>query len=265
MNRRALVIALIVSLVGAALLALYIRRFEEEASGGEPVKLLVAVKPIEAGALITEEVLATRAVPRAYVEDRAVLETERAKILGLRVGHTIQAQQTMMWTDLAIAMEKGRSLSSLIQPGMRAITVRTKGNEDKGFALIRPGDRIDVIATMPQNDKQENRSSLVLLQNVLVLAVGGDTGSDAPEQQPGNQKQMEMILSLSLTVPEAQLLALATEKGALTVALRNPDDVRVTEGMNDLSTSALTDTKRRGEVQNARRAGPVKIESGSQQ
>lgn len=264
MNRRALVIALVVSLLGAALLALYMRRFEEEASGGEPVKLLVAVKPIEAGALITEDVLATRAVPRAYVEDRAVLETERAKILGLRVGHTIQAQQTMMWTDLAIAMEKGRSLSSLIQPGMRAITVRTKGNEDKGFALIRPGDRIDVIATMPQNDKQENRSSLVLLQNVLVLAVGGDTGSDAPEK-PGGQQQMEMILSLSLTVPEAQLLALATEKGALTVALRNPDDVRVTEGMNDLSTSALTDIKRRGEVQNVRRAGPVKIESGSPQ
>lgn len=264
MNRRALVIALIVSLVGAALLAIYIRRFEEEASGGEPVKLLVAVKPIEAGALITDEMLATRAVPRAYVEDRAVLDTERAKIIGLRVGHTVQAQQTMMWTDLAIAMEKGRSLSSLIQPGMRAVTVKTKNNEDKGFALIRPGDRIDVIATMPGEKQAEVRSSIVLLQNVLVLAVGGDTGADTTDK-PTSQQQMEMILSLSLTVPEAQLLALATEKGAITVAIRNPDDVRVTEGMSDLSSSALSDTKRRGEVQNARRTGPVKIESGSHQ
>lgn len=263
MNRRALVIAVIVSLVGAALLAIYIRRFEEEASGGDPVKLLVAVKPIEAGALITDEMLATRAVPRAYVEDRAVLETERAKIIGLRVGHTVQAQQTMMWTDLAIAMEKGRSLSSLIQPGMRAVTVKTKGNEDKGFALIRPGDRIDVIATMPGEKQADARSSIVLLQNVLVLAVGGDTGADLADK-PG-QQQMEMILSLSLTVPEAQLLALATEKGTITVAIRNPDDVRVTEGMSDLSSSALSDTKRRGEVQNARRTGPVKIESGTQQ
>lgn len=263
MNRRALVIALIVSIVGAALLAIYMRRFEEEASGGEPVKLLVAVKPIEAGALITDEMLATRAVPRAYVEDRAVLDTERAKIIGLRVGHTVQAQQTMMWTDLAIAMEKGRSLSSLIQPGMRAVTVRTKHNEDKGFSLIRPGDRIDVIATMPGEKQTDQRSSIVLLQNVLVLAVGGDTGADYTDKP--NQQQQEMLLSLSLTVPEAQLLALATEKGTLTVALRNPDDVRVTEGMSDLSSSALSDTKRRGEVQNARRTGPVKIESGTQQ
>jgi pilus assembly protein CpaB len=264
MNRRALVIALIVSLVGATLLAIYLRRFEEEASGGDPVKLLVAVKPIEAGAQITEEMLATRAIPRAYVEDRAVLESERAKVLGLRIGHTIQAQQTLMWTDLAIAMEKGRNLSSLIQPGMRAVTVRTKGNEDKSFALIRPGDRIDVIATMPGEKQTDQRSSIVLLQNVLVVAVGGDTGGD-PSEKAAPAQHTDIILSLSLTVPEAQLLALAVEKGTLTVALRNPDDVRVTEGMNDLSSSALVDSKRRGEVQSVRRTGPVKIESGSPQ
>jgi pilus assembly protein CpaB len=159
-------------------------------------------------------------------------------------------------------MEKGRNLSSLIQPGMRAVTVRTKGNEDKSFALIRPGDRIDVIATMPGEKQADQRSSIVLLQNVLVLAVGSDTGGEANEKG-GSQQQMDMVLSLSLTVPEAQLLALATEKGTLTVALRNPDDVRVTEGMNDLSSSALSDSKRRGEVQSVRRAGPVKIESGT--
>ncbi len=262
MNRRALLIALLVSLLGAGLLALYLRRFEEEASGGEPVKLLVAIKPIEAGALITDEVLATRAVPRAYVESRAVLESERAKIIGLRVGHTVQAQETLLWTDLAIAMEKGRNLSSLIQPGMRAVTVRAKGGEDKGFSLIRPGDRIDVITTMPQNDKQEHRSSVVLLQNVLVLAVGGDTGGEALPD-PKREQQGEMLLSLSLNVPEAQLLALAMEKGILTVALRNPDDVRVTEGMTDISSTALSDTKTRKEVQSVRRSGPVKIEGAA--
>src|SRR5271155_2032612 len=126
MNRRALVIALVIAIAGAALLLIYLRRFEEEASGGEPVKLLVAAKPIEAGAQITDEMLATRLVPRAYVEDRAVLDSERAKVIGLRLGHTVQSQETLMWTDLAIAMEKGRNLSSLIQTGMRAVTVRAK-------------------------------------------------------------------------------------------------------------------------------------------
>jgi pilus assembly protein CpaB len=264
MNRRALVIALIVSLVGATLLAIYLQRFEAEASGGEPVKLLVAAKPIEAGVQITDEMLATRLVPRAYVEDRAVLDSEKAKVIGLRLGHTLQSQQTLMWTDLAIAMEKGRNLSSLIQPGMRAVTVRTRSHDDKSFALIRPGDRLDVIATMPGEKQTDQRNSIVLLQNVLVLAVGHDTGGDPGDKQ-GPPSPNDIILSLSITVPEAQLLALATEKGTITVALRNPDDVRVTEGMNDLTSAALSDSKRRGEVQSVRRTGPVKIESGSPQ
>ena len=45
MNRRALLIALVVGILGVFLLLLYQRRFELEASGGEKVKLLIAVKP----------------------------------------------------------------------------------------------------------------------------------------------------------------------------------------------------------------------------
>jgi pilus assembly protein CpaB len=260
MNRRALLIALLVSLLGVALLVIYLRRFEEEASGGEPVKVLTALKPITAGKVITDDLLATRVVPRAYIEDRAILETERAKIVGLKVGHTVQAQQVLMWTDLAIAMDERRNLSSLVQPGMRAVTVKA-GTEGGGTALIRPGDRIDVIATMPEKGpgaQSDARSSVVLLQNVLVLAVGGDTGLDLVEKKTSSQR--DMVLSLSLNISEAQLLALATEKGRVTVALRNPDDVRVTEGMSDMSSSALSDTKARGALQGIRRAGPVKVE-----
>ena len=261
MNQRALVIALLVSMLGGALLYVYLRRFEREASGGEPVAVLVARTPIEVGQPISEDMLSPRMIPRAYLEDRAVLEAEKAKILGLRVGHTVQAQQTLLWTDLAIAMDERRNLSSLVQPGMRAVTIRADF-DDKSFALIRPGDRIDVIATMPQPDKPDARSAVVLLQNVLVLAVGTDfeaDGSAAKDDSGG-----AMILSLSLNVQEAQLASLAQEKGKLSVALRNPNDVRVTEGMSDLDSSALVDTKVRTQVQGIRK-GPVKIEQGRQE
>ncbi len=260
MNQRALIIALLVSLLGGALLFVYLRRFEREASGGEPVAVLVARTPIPAGERITEELLSPRMIPRAYLEDRAVLEAEKAKVLGLRVGHTVQAQQTLLWTDLAIAMDERRNLSSLVQPGMRAVTIRAEF-DDKSFALIRPGDRIDVIATMPSPEKPDNRSAVVLLQNVLVLAVGTDFDADSA---PGkDDRGGAMILSLSLNVQEAQLASLAQEKGKLSVALRNPNDVRVTEGMSDLDSSALVDTKVRTQVQGIRK-GPVKIDQGRQ-
>jgi len=258
-NKTALVVALVIASLGAVLLFIYVKRFEQEASGGAPVKLVVALRPIEQGAVLTEEMLATRAVPQAYVEARAVRDEERPRIVGLRMATTLQANQTLMWTDLAIATDDRRDLSSLVQPGMRAVSVRA-ANDDKSFALIRPGDRVDVIATMPQANDQ--RSSVVLLQNILVLAVGLDTGLEAIGQRSTTDAR-EHVLTLSLNVPEAQLLALAVEKGRISVALRNPSDVRVTEGLSDLNSTSITDAKTRTGIQNIRKGGggPVRLEA----
>jgi pilus assembly protein CpaB len=253
--------ALIVAMLGGALLVFYLRRFEEEKSGGEPVELLAAVKPLAAGELITEDKLATRIVPRAYVEDRAVLAAERGKIIGLRLGHTLQAQQMLMWTDLNIALEERRNLSQLVQPGMRAVTVRAADSDlEKSFALIRPGDRVDVLLTLAGGAQvpgapPTQRTAIVLLQNVLVLAVGTDTGGEVGRGPLGDQERRDIILSLSLNVPEAQLLTLATEKGNIAVALRNPDDVLVTEGISDVNDIALQDVGKRSQVTNVRRGG----------
>lgn len=261
MNKRAILIALVVAALGAVLMLLYVRRFEQEASGGERVELLMAIKPIEQGAAITDEMIAVREVPLAYVEDRAIKAAERQKVVGLRVGHAVQPQQTLMWTDLAIATDERRDLSSLVQPGSRAVSVRASG-DDKSYSLIRPGDYVDVIATMPAPGNTEARASVVLLQKVLVLAVGLET---APEQYGDKQRPgfgtREMILTLSLHLQEAQLLSLAVEKGKLSVALRNPDDQRVIDGIPDMSSTALTDLKAREEVQKIR-TGPVRLKAG---
>lgn len=259
MNKTALILAFVVASLGGVLLYIYLHRFEQESSGGQPVSLLLAIKPVEPGMLLTEEMLATRSVPQAYVENRAVRATERAKVVGLRVATPIQANQTLMWTDLAIATDDRRDLSSLVQPGMRAVSVRA-ANDDKSFSLIRPGDRVDVVATMPSGADQ--RSSIVLLQNVLVLAVGLDTGSDTSGAR-GPTEVREHIVSLSLSLTEAQLVALAIEKGRVTLALRNPADVRVTEGIADMNSSALTDKDQRNRAQHVRRppSGPVRLES----
>ncbi len=259
-NKSALLAAVIMAVLGGVLLFGYLKKFEEEASGGAPVKLLVARKQIEPGTVVTEDMLATRVVPAAYVETRAVREAEKSRVVGLRMATPVQAQQTLLWTDLAITADDKRDLSSLVQPGMRAVGVRASG-DDKSFALMRPGDRVDVIATLPIEGSTQ-RQSIVLLQNILVLAVGLDTSMDA-SKQAGSASATELILNLSLTIPEAQLIALASEKGRISVALRNPDDVRITDGLADLNSSLLTDSKTRKTVQDYRKipTGPVKLPS----
>jgi pilus assembly protein CpaB len=143
---------------------------------------------------------------------------------------------------------------------MRAVGVRAT-NDDKSFALIHPGDRVDVIGSLPQTGT-DTRVATVLLQNVLVLAVGLDTGNDQ-SAAPDKRHDRELLLHLSLNLPEAQLIALAADKGRLSIALRNPDDVRVTDGIADLSSKILTDPKDRKSVQDGRRApaAPIKLPS----
>ena len=258
MNRAAFFIALLLAAAGAVLLVLYLRRYEQEASGGSRVAVVVAVKPIERGKPLTEDLLATREIPQAYVEDRAIKASEKAKVLGLKIATPLQAQEIIMWTDLVIASDEQRDLSSLVQPGNRAMTIRLPP-DDTSVSLIRPGDYVDVLNVLPQGTG-DARTAVVLLQRVLVLAIGLETTNDARPQDAQKQNMRAPLLTLSVNLQEAQLLALGAEKGRLSVALRNPDDQRVADRVPDLPSSALVDSNVRGAVQNIRRNGPVRLE-----
>ncbi len=246
MTRRALVFALLVGFIGVVLLLLYQRRFELEVSGGSRVRVLAAVKVIPRGSLITEEMLSVREVPQAYFEDRMIRESERPKIIGLRIGNTVRAQHTVLWTDLIAASDERRDLSSLIQPGSRAVSIRTSRDEAH-LALIRAGDYVDVISTLP-TPNGETRAAAVLLQKVLVL---GTTTTIAVDPREAKEKG-ELLLTLSLTVPEAQLLALAMEKGPLMVALRNPDDPKMADKLPDLFSTSVVDSAQRRQIPGVR-------------
>jgi len=224
MDRRALILAFVVALLGVVLLVLYTKRYEREMSGGDKVKLLIAIKPIERGKPITDDMLSTREVPQAYVEDRAIKEIDKPKILGLAVATTVQAQQTLMWTDLATANEERRDLSQLIVPGNRAVSIRTR-REDASSAMVKPGDYVDVIAVLPDPTQpgSDTRAAIVLLQKILVLASGYDTSPDAVDLTK-KRSQVEAVLTLSMKLDQAQQVAVAMDKGELNVVLRNPND-----------------------------------------
>ncbi len=258
MNKRALMIAVIFAALGAVLMILYVKRFEEEASGGEKVRVMIAVKPLESGAEIDESSIGIREIPIAYIEDRFVKAVEKSKIIGLKLGNKVEAQQTLMWTDLAIATDERRDLSALIQPGARAVTVRASRG-DKSYAMIRPGDYVDVISNLPDPEIREKITAVVLLQKVLVLAVGLET---APQNLAVGAKERDMLLTLSVSLQEGQLLSLAQDKGELMVALRNPTDQRVLEGIPEMNSTALTDKEVLKTLQGARsKARPIRLET----
>jgi Flp pilus assembly protein CpaB len=146
-------------------------------------------------------------------------------ILGSKARVAIRKGQIMLWSDLA--SEAGGGLSSTIPAGEGAFTVSISKGIKPG--LIQPSDHIDIIGSfavpkptqpLPNSTATWRQASdvvnVVLLQNVTVLAVGGVFGSATKSQ--GGESGGDLTLSLKL--PEAQLLMFAGQNGELGAILR---------------------------------------------
>jgi pilus assembly protein CpaB len=244
MDRRALQIALVSATLATSFLVLYLKRYERELSGGERVPVLALRKSLQRGELLTDEVLTVREIPMAYLEGRAVQAQDRSKVLGLPLGVAVEPAQNLLWSDLAIGGQV-RDLSKLVQPGKRAVTVLARGAFDgRDLALIQPGDYVDVLVTLDDGSGKDRRGSSVLLQRVLVLAVGAQTLSGLPARAPGGGNP----LTLSLDVQQAQRLSLAVERGVISVLLRNPEDTLILEKPPRVSAPTLSNEGPSGSV-----------------
>lgn len=248
-SRRLLLVAIVLAAGGMLLLWLYLRRYETETSGGERVRLLTVLSAVPRGTVLTEQMLGVREVPISYVESRAVKAAELNKVRGIRTSLDLDPQDTLQWSDLAVAVED-RDLSSLVQPGNRALTIDARQN-----GMIRPGDYVDVLATFTSRSGGDYAAAtVVLLQRVLVLAVGDETQRQV--FQAGREKSRTGSssghnLTLSLELEEAQMVALADQNGDLSVILRGGSDPGVLDGLPDLTTNNLLEQAARA---NSRRA-----------
>ena len=108
------------------------------------------------------------------------------------------------------------SLSALIDPGMRAVSIRV--DDVRGVAgFLVPGDHVDVVLTHvepgPAN-AAANSYADVLLQNVKVLGV--DQSASSSEDRPTVVK----AVTVEATTEQAQKLVLAGGVGSLSLVLR---------------------------------------------
>jgi len=239
-----LLTSIAVALLGAALLALYVRQFQRMAAGGEPITLLAMRTDVPEGEPIREEMLIAHAVPESYVESRQVLASEKARVLGVRAAIDLEANHTLAWTDLASTRRDRGSLSARIPAGMRAMSIGLSRRRAFG-ALLRPGDRVDVLVSEVRPAPDARTVTIPLLQNILVLAVGDDFGATDPE---GASDRSDFV-TLLLSVDQASLLAHAERGGELSLTLRNEGDLEISEGLPETDDFDLLMEERRSRKQ----------------
>jgi pilus assembly protein CpaB len=103
------------------------------------------------------------------------------------------------------------TLSALVKPGMKAVTIRVNDIEGVG-GFVLPGDHVDVVLTR-QIDKG-SATSEVVLQNTKVLAI----------DQSADERSFKAAVAKSVTLEvdtlEAQKIGLASSVGSLSLMLR---------------------------------------------
>jgi Flp pilus assembly protein CpaB len=224
-NKFPLIVAIIIGVVALIAIKKYVDNQQELTNAkykGQPV--LGANVDIPAGATITPSMLYWKGVPSQYIPAQAIQGDDQEKlVVGSKTSVEVKAGTIILWSDLVTETRGG--LSSIIPAGQGAFTVAISLGVKSD--LIQPSDHIDIIGTfmIPKPTQPvsgpvaswRNASDLVnvvLLQNVTVLAVGGNfNGAPGGSGQGGD-------LTLALTLPEAQELMFAAQNGQLGAVLR---------------------------------------------
>jgi pilus assembly protein CpaB len=118
-------------------------------------------------------------------------------------------------------------VSAVLPAGKRAVAV--KGDKVIGISgLINPGNRVDVLVTIEDPQKKEERTKIIL-ENVLVLA----TGTQIQKNEKGEPSPVD-VYTLEVTPEESERLTLGATEGKLQLALRPVTDSEIvlTPGIN---------------------------------
>src|SRR5262245_21810809 len=130
--------------------------------------IVVAAKPLRYGHQLSAESMREIAWPQGVLPQGAFSSINDALKDGNRIVLTAIEPNEPVLTVKITGPGQRATLSSLVQPGFKAVTIRVNDVDGVG-GFVLPGDRVDVALTR-QIDK-ENASTQVVLQNVRVLAI----------------------------------------------------------------------------------------------
>lgn len=194
--------------------------------------VLVAKKEIPRGTAIDAEMLETAIIPNQYIQPQTVTSLDR--ISGMVTIAPITKGEQISLTKLSSSRLTG-GLAEATPVGKRAITISVD-NIASLAGMIKPGDYVDVIAMVavpvqtPEGKVASQVAVMPLFQNVMVLAVGQETGvSIQPEARYKKEEKKEAspLITLALNPQEANLIAFVQEQGKIRLVLRSPADSQI--------------------------------------
>jgi len=175
-NKASLIMGVVLGMLAIIMVHFYIQGvtrpiFKEK----EMISVLVAAKNIKAREKISKGMVKVSQVPRKFKDPNALTPDDIEIIQGQKTLFLLKKGQQLTW--LCLGMEKMEGLSPLIKQKERAVTISVDEVTGVG-GHIQPNDHIDIAAnfTVEREKSRAGITTLTLLQNVTVLAVGREVG-----------------------------------------------------------------------------------------
>ena len=198
--------------------------------------VLVSKRDIPEGSVIEPEMLETAVVPNRFIQPQAVTSLDR--IAGMITIAPISKGEQISLSKLSQSRRSGGGdLSGVTPSGKRAISI-VVDNIASLSGMIQPGDYVDVLATIQIPEKGADgqvtaqMAVVPLFQNILVLAVGANTGgmsvsSGSRYAEKAASGGENVLITLALGPQESNLIAFVQEQGKIRLIMRSPADAKV--------------------------------------
>jgi pilus assembly protein CpaB len=267
MNSRAMGLSLVMAGIAVFFVVSSVSNIEQEAKNkfGDEVTVLVARTDIKEMDTVLDTMIEPKSVPKRFVQPSAiafnmVVDAERPeyametrRIVGNIALVPIRAGEQLTLNKIAEPnMRTG--LAPQVTPGKRAMTISVDETSSVG-KLIKPGDRVDVIAVIDAGTSsgRESRVARTVMQDTVVLAVGRYITNNAArklERDAGSEKTRVKNLSdydgyssitLEMDPAQAQQMAaiVAGSGNRIILTLRNNDDTDRTNLISSRASDVL--------------------------
>jgi pilus assembly protein CpaB len=195
--------------------ALKKREAEVKAATASTCQIVVAAHDLPLGAKVDAAAVKMARWSADSVPPGAITDPNGA--LNAFVKSSIVENEPLVASKLFTGDKTAGVMPLLIPPGMRAVSVPVDEVADiAGFVL--PHARVDILASIVAGNGNPKTISKIVLQNVEVLAIAQEI--EGKKDEP----EVVRVVTVLVSPPDAEKLALASHEGSLRLAMRNYND-----------------------------------------
>ncbi len=226
-NKLIMIVALLMAALAFWLNWSYLKKQKEDLlKGHKTIRVIAAKQDLPAMTVLTIADLGEIEVFESSVGQNVFRQEDLSSLLGKKLIYPVRKRDPILWTQVDMPRRRGSGLSAAVEKGKRALSLAISGAQ--GVAgMVQPNDHVDIMGTFtfpsPTNPTQVESVTLMLLQNVTVLAAGSQVAGQAENGRRSGGGYS--TITFSVKPMEAEILVFAQQaRGQLYLSLRNPDD-----------------------------------------